>query len=134
MVMYAGVEAVAEQWRPLDARETAVATRLLDRVSALMRRYSTGLDARVQADPDLAVVAAGVAVDAVLRVMRSMCMEGTSSDSVAAEMAFLDAGSLRLTQEEIESLMGDSDNRLSAGAFTVRPAGHSPRLGYRPWC
>jgi hypothetical protein len=67
----------------------------------------------------------------VLRVMRSMCMEASSDQ---AEMAFLDAGSLRLTQDEIDSLMGDAEDSLSAGAFTIRPAGHAPRLGYRPWC
>ena len=128
-MMYAGVEAVAEQWRPLDARESAVAARLLDRVSALMRRYSRGLDARVAVDPDLAVVAAGIAVDAVLRVLRSNCMDAANE---AAEVAIMDAWSLHLTPEEIASLMGDPDDRLSQGAFTIRPAGHAPRLGYRP--
>lgn len=126
--MYASVEAVAEQWRPLDSRETAVATRLLDRVSALMRRYSAGLDARVASDPDLAVVAAGVAVDAVLRVLRSMSVDDSSASAETVRMAY---NSLHLTPDEIESLTGEAEDHLSSGAFTIRAFGHGPRC--RQW-
>jgi len=133
-VIYASVEAVAEQWRPLDSRETAATTRLLDRVSALMRVYSPDLDDRVTNDADLSVVAAGVAVDAVIRVLRGL--EGNSRRSQEDVTRPIDA-SLYLTKSEIESLIGQSDAGIGANAFTVRPGGLTapvppcvPRLGW----
>ena len=124
--MYASVEAVAEQWRPLDARESAVAATLLDRVSALMRRYSRNLDARILVDPDLGVVAAGVAVDAVLRVMRN-----AHPDATGAEAEKVDFAGLYLTQQEIASLAAYDEGSVS-GAFTIRPYGRGPRR-CSPW-
>jgi hypothetical protein len=125
--MYASVEAVAEQWRPLDNRESAVAAHLLDRVSALMRRYASNLDARILADPDLGVVAGGIAVDAVLRVMRS-----TRPDATGTEAEKVDFASLYLTQTEIRSIAGTEEG-LGSGAFTIRPFGHGPRRRCLPW-
>lgn len=122
-MIYAVVEAVAEQWRQLDARESAAAARLLDRVSALMRRYSPNLDDRVAADPDLAAVAAGVAVDAVVRVFRALGATVARRDETG--LSVVDA-SLFLTKAEIDSLNGISDDGYRAAAFTIRPGRATP--------
>lgn len=117
-MIYASVEAVAEQWRPLDSRETAAAARLLERVSALMRVYSPNLDARVAADPDMASVAAGIAVDAVIRVLRSLA---AADEAGGAAGSLIAAATLYLTRAEIQALAGASN--VGTSAFTIRPGG-----------
>lgn len=124
-MMYASVEAVAEQWRPLDTRETAVATRLLDRVSALMRQASPGLAGRIALNPDLAVIVQGIAVDAVLRVLRAMSVD-LSSASAAEIVSQVSESSLHLTDAEIAALQSSAPSDAAPGAFTIRPGGRGP--------
>lgn len=123
---YAGTGDVEALWQPLTEQQIAAAVVLLDRVSALMRFRSPGLDARVAADPDLALVVSGIAVDAVLRVLRNP--DGVVSETLL-DYAYRRAdavadGALYLTPGEIEQLR-DPTVAASRGAFTIRPLGHS---------
>lgn len=126
MAAYASTTDVEALWQPLTEQQTAAAVVLLDRVSALMRFRSPGLDARVVADPDLALVVSGVAVDAVLRVLRnpdSKVQESIDDYSYRRADAVAD-GSLYLTPGELDQL-ADPAAASTRGAFTIRPIGHT---------
>jgi len=120
-VAYAYPGDVAARWRTLTTEESYSASVLLDRVSALMRQSSPNLDARIAANPDLALIAAGVAVDAVVRVLRNP--EGNVSETVGPwSFRRSDAvadGRLYLTAQELAQL--NSGDAAPRGAFTIRP-------------
>lgn len=121
MVVYAQVGDV-EKWLPLTGRELLAAQALLDRVSALMRLNVVNLDARIAAEPDLAVVASGVAVDGVLRVLRNpdgKVQEAIDDYSFRRADAVAD-GVLYLTGAELAQL-APAAARSAVGAFTIRP-------------
>lgn len=124
MAVYAQISDVEAQWRPLQGGETTAATALLERVSALMRLHVADLDAQVAAKPDLALVASGVAVDAVLRVLRNpdgKVSEQIDDYSYRRSDAVAD-GSLYLTDSEVALIGGEPPPVAAArGAFTIRP-------------
>ena len=124
---YAYPNDVAALWRTLTTEETYSASVLLDRVSALMRQSSPGLDARIAANPDLALIASGVAVDAVLRVLdnpRGVVAETVGPWSFRRSDAVAD-GWLYLTSRELAQL--NSGDAAPRGAFTIRP-GPNPAI------
>jgi Phage protein Gp19/Gp15/Gp42 len=122
MAAYATPDHVADQWRPLTDQEVYAATVLLNRVSALIRLGSPGLDARLVTDPDLALVVSGIAVDAVLRVLRNpdgKVQEAIDDYSYRRADAVAD-GVLYVTDREFAQL-APSTGPSSRGAFTIRP-------------
>ncbi len=125
-VAYAYAADVAAR-RPLTAEETYSASVDLDRVSALMRQHSPNLDARIAANPDLGLIAAGIAVDAVLRVLdnpRGVVAETVGPWSFRRSDAVAD-GWLYLTAQELAQL--NSGDAAPRGAFTIRP-GPNPAI------
>ena len=118
---------VAARWRTLTTEEAYSASVLLDRVSALMRQSSPNLDARIAANPDLALIASGIAVDAVLRVLdnpRGVVAETVGPWSFRRSDAVAD-GWLYLTSQELAQL--NSGAAAPRGAFTIRP-GPNPAI------
>ena len=125
-VAYAYAADVAAR-RPLTTEETYSASVDLDRVSALMRQHSPNLDARIAANPDLGLIAAGIAVDAVLRVLdnpRGVVAETVGPWSFRRSDAVAD-GWLYLTAQELAQL--NSGDAAPRGAFTIRP-GPNPAI------
>lgn len=118
---YATVGDVRNLYGTLTDVQTLAATVLLDRISAEIRIKSPGIDARVVTDSDLALVVSGVAVDAVLRVLRnpdSKVQEAIDDYSYRRADAVAD-GALYLTSGEIAKL---TDPAITPrGAFTIRP-------------
>lgn len=120
MAVYAYVGDVEATWRQLSAEETGVAAVLLERVSALIRASVTDVDTRIAADPDLALIARGVAVDAVLRVLRNpdgKIQEAIDDYSYRRADPVAD-GALYLTDRELAQL---APVWTASGAFTIRP-------------
>jgi len=130
---YADGADVAGVWRTLTTAETYSASVLLDRVSALMRQSSPGLDARIAENPDLALIASGIAVDAVLRVLdnpRGVVAETVGPWSFRRSDAVAD-GRLYLTAGELAQL--NSGDAAPRGAFTIRPGPNPAGAGYVAW-
>jgi hypothetical protein len=123
MASFATVEDIEALWRPLGEDEVVGASVLLARVSALVRTRIPGIDARIGADPNLGVLATGVVVDAVLRVLRNP--EGYTSEQIGAYAYSRAAGAagLYLTDLEWALLLPPTAAR---GAFTIRPWSRSP--------
>lgn len=75
MADYATIEDITTLYRPLTEAETTKATALLPVVSARLRQYGkhTGrdLDAMIEADENLAVVAKSVTVDVIARNLQT---------------------------------------------------------------
>lgn len=120
---------VAPRWRTLTTEEAYSASVLLERVSAVMRLNSAGLDDRIAGDPDLAIVASGIAVDAVLRVLRNpdgKVQEAIDDYSYRRADAVAD-GVLYLTPSELAQLA--PGGTTARGAFTITP-GPSPAGRY----
>lgn len=118
MAALASIEDIESLWRALADDELAGARVLLDRVSALIRSRIPGIDTRIAADPNLGLLAAGVVVDAALRVLRNP--EALTSETVGAysyTRAAATAG-LSLTDAEWALLLPAAAVR---GAFTIRP-------------
>jgi hypothetical protein len=118
MAALAGVDDIEYLWRELTSPELITAGVLLDRVSALIRSRIPGIDARIAADPNLGVLAAGVVADAVLRVMRNP--EGYVSEQIGAYSysRASTVGGLSLTDAEWALLLPTTAAR---GAFTITP-------------
>ncbi len=117
---YAGTGDVAHLFGDLTGDQTLAAAVLLERVSALIRTAAPGIDARMATDADLALVVRGIAVDAVLRVLRNP--QGFASETIA-DYGYRRAdavadGALYLTPRELAMLTVPSSAR---GAFTIRP-------------
>jgi hypothetical protein len=120
MAAFASVQDVADTWRPLTAAEQALASVLLARVSALIRLRVYNIDARAAADSNLAVVVKGVAVDAVLRVLRNPAGKVTESiDDYTYRRADAVADGVLYVTDDEWSMLSPADN--PAGAFTIRP-------------
>lgn len=122
MTAFAAPEDVADLWRPLSVAEAVATGALLDRVSALIRLRRPTIDARLAAEPNLALVARGVAVDAVLRVLRNP--DGLTFEQIGA-YAYRRAdavadGVLYVTDREW-SLLETTATGYRGGAFTIRP-------------
>ena len=111
---------VADMWRPLTVAEQVTASTLLGRVSSLIRLRLPGIDARIVADQNLADLVLGVAVDAVLRVLRNP--EGLVQESVGgysySRAAGTTGGGLYVSNQEWALL---APSGWSGSAFTVRP-------------
>lgn len=120
MTAFASPDDIAERWRPLTVDEQITASTLLDRVSSLIRVRLPMIDGRVAADPNLAVLVRGVAVDAVLRVLRNP--DGLVQESVGgysySRAAGTNSGDLYISDGEWATLQPAA--RASA-AFTVHP-------------
>lgn len=109
--------------RPLAGAEVTAAQALLQRVSALMRLEVPNLDARVQANPDFAVVVRGYAADAVKRVLQNpdgKVQESIDDYSYRRADAVAD-GVLYLTPAELAGLRAGGVVQVERGAFTIRP-------------
>ena len=132
--VYAEVTDVAAEWGPLSDAQKLRAARLLERVSALIRAhpYGAGLDARIAGDEDLAVIVAGVAVEAVLRVLRNpdgKVQESIDDYSYRRSDTVAD-GELYLTDRELAQLAPRQPPAAGGGgAFTIRPGARGPG----PW-
>lgn len=132
--MFAAVTDVESTWRPLSDRQTTTAMVLLDRISAVMRRDVPSLSERVASDPDTAIIARGVAVDAVLRVLRNpegKVQESLDDYAYRRSDAVAD-GLLYLTDAEL-ALLSPAGAAVSLPKMGTARLG-SPRLGSRvPW-
>lgn len=75
MADYATIEDITTLYRPLTADETTKATALIPVVSARLRQYAKqvgrDLDAMIEADENLAVVAKSVTVDVIARNLQT---------------------------------------------------------------
>jgi len=100
MVAFAIASDVAAGWRPLTVVETAVATELIERASALIRSQVPGIDARLVLDANLAIEAKTVCADMVQRVL-------------------LNPESKR--QESIDDYAWTRDNAVSSGMLYLAP-------------
>jgi hypothetical protein len=120
---FATIEDVEFLWRPLAQEEVGAASVLLARVSALVRTRIPDIDTRIAGDPNFGVLATGVVVDAVLRVLRNP--EGYTSEQIGAYAYSRAAGAsgLYLTDLEWALLLPPAAVR---GAFTIRPWSRSP--------
>ena len=120
LAVFTDIEGV---WRPLSAAEQAIATNWLDRASSKIRSEVLGIDARFAAEPELADLATGVAVDMVLRVMRNP--EGKLEESIDDYRYRRDSatssGALYLSPGELASLVPIAPGL--GGAFVVSLGG-----------
>lgn len=129
------VSAVFGDLTPLQSTQVGA---WLARLSAMVRLRIPTFDARIVASPDLGVLAKGVLVDAVVRVLRNpdgKLQESIDDYSYRRADSVAD-GALYLTDAEWRLLVDPSVSATSA-AFTVRPQGQRDpiRYGYRygPW-
>ena len=110
-------------WRPLSVAEQVVATNWLVRASAMVRANVPGLDVRIVTDPNLGVLATGVVVDMVLRVLKNP--EGKLEESIDDYRYRRDSttssGALYLSPAEQASLMPSP--ATLGGAFVVSLGG-----------
>lgn len=121
MAAFASTFDLADMWRPLTPAEDVTATALLDRVSSLIRTRLPGIDARMVADPNLTELVRGVALDAVLRVLRNP--DGLVQESVGgysySRASGSNAGALYVSDAEWALLLPTAGSW--SGAFTIRP-------------
>lgn len=114
---------IAGMWRPLSAAEYVVATNWIVRASAMVRFNVPGLDARIVADPNLGVLAKGVVVDMVLRVLKNPDgkLEESIDDYRYRRDSATSSGALYLSAAEQSSLVPSLAGL--GGAFVVSLGG-----------
>jgi hypothetical protein len=118
MAAFASVEDVEHTWRELVGNEPHTAGVLIERVSALISLRIPDIAARIAEDPNLGILAGGVVVDAVLRVMRNP--EGFTAETMGAYSYQRDSAGAGLYLTDVEwSLL--LPQVTASGAFTIRP-------------
>ncbi len=118
---YASTRDVEALFGDLSDQQSLAAAVMLERISAEIRIKAPTIDTRIAASPDLALIVSGVAVDAVLRVLRnpdSKVQESIDDYSYRRADAVAD-GVLYLTPGEVEKLADPVGT--PRGAFTIRP-------------
>ena len=120
MSALATVADIEAEWRPLSPDEQGGAQARLDRASALIRNAVPNVDARIASDDNYRLLAAGVAVDMVLRVLKNpdAKSEEAVDDYRYKRDASVAGGNLYLGDDELSLLLGV---RRRGGAFSIVP-------------
>lgn len=134
MTDLAATSDVSAVFGDLSALQSTQVASWLARLSAMVRLKLPTIDTRIIASPDLGVLARGVLVDAVLRVLRNpdgKVQESIDDYSYRRADAVAD-GSLYLTEDEW-ALLAEPGSAVASNSFTIVPYGvpDTARYGYR---